>query len=74
MDEMIDILNGFMEPDNGDDDVDEGATRSGQYFDDLFTKIVLALYPRCIKFSSLYLLVKLMYLKVSNKWTNKSFD
>ena len=28
----------------------------------------------CIKFSSLNFLVKLMHLKVSNKWTNKSFD
>ena len=45
-----------------------------QYFDDLFTEIESELYLGCIKFSSLNLLVKLMHLKVSNKWTNKSFD
>ena len=43
MDEMKDILNDFMEPDdgghwgNGGDRVDEGAMGSNQYFDDLFT-------------------------------------
>ena len=67
---MRDILNDFMEPDdegNRDDGVDEEAMRSNQYFDDLFTKIESKLYPRCTKFSSLNFLVKLMYLKVSNK-------
>ena len=74
MDEMIDVLNDFMEPDNGDDDVNEGAMGSAQYFDNLFTKIELELNLGCIKFSYLNFWVKLMYLKVSNKWTNKSFD
>ena len=71
---MIDVLNDFMEPNNRDDDVDEEATGSNQYFDDLFTKIESELYPRCIKFSSLNFLVKLMHLKVSNKQTNNSSD
>ena len=71
---MIDILNDFMELDNRDDDVDDGAMGSTQYFDDLFTKIESNLYPRCIKFSSLNFLKKLIRLKVSNNRTNKSFD
>ena len=32
------------------------------------------MYPGCTKFSSLKFLVKLIHLKVSNKWTNKSFN
>ena len=74
VDEMIDVLNDFLEPDNETDEVDEKATASAQYFDDLFTEIETELYPECTKFSSLNFLVKLMHLKVSNKWTNKSFD
>ena len=40
VDKMGDILNNFMEPDDGgnrSDCVDEWAMRSNQYFDDLFT-------------------------------------
>ena len=74
MDGMIDVSNNFMEPDNRGDDVDKGATGSAQYFDDLFTDIESKLYLGYIKFSFLNFLVKLMHLKVSNKWTNKSFD
>ena len=77
MDEMRDILNDFMESDdggNGGDDVDERAMGANQYFDDLFTEIESELYPRCTKFSSLNFLMKLIHLKVSNKGTNKSFD
>ena len=73
---MKDILNDFMEPDDGGnrgDSVDEGAMGSNQCFHDLFTKIESECYPRCTKFSSLNFLMKLMHLKVSNKWTNKSF-
>ena len=32
------------------------------------------LYPGVFSFSSLNFLVKLMHLKVMNKWTNKLFD
>ena len=74
MDEIINILNNFTEPDDGDDNVDERVTRSAQYFDNLFIEVESELYPRCIKFTFLNFLVKLMHLKVSNKWTNKSFD
>ena len=70
MDEIRDILNDFMEPDdrgNKSDGFDEGAMGSNQYFDDFFTKIEFKLYPGCTKFSSLNFFVKLMHLKVSNK-------
>ena len=75
--DMKDILNDFMESDdggNGGDGVDERATGSNQYFNDLFTETKTELYPGCTKFSSLNFLVKLMHLKVTNKWINKSFD
>ena len=67
VDEMIDVLNDFLELKNGVDDVDEGATGSAQYFDHSFIEIEMELYPRCSKFYSLNFLVKLMHLKVSNK-------
>ncbi|KAL5578158.1 hypothetical protein UlMin_019857 [Ulmus minor] len=41
---------------------------------DLLTEVEQELYPGCKKFSSLTFLVKLMHIKVLNKWTNKSFD
>ena len=72
MNDIRDVLNDFMELDNGGNGVDEGTMRSNQYFDDLFTEIESELYPGCIKFSSLNFLVKLIYLKVSNNWTIKS--
>ena len=34
----------------------------------------IELYPRYEKFSTLTFLVKLMHIKVLNRWTNKSFD
>ena len=43
-------------------------------FDDLFKEMEIELYPGCQKFSALNFLVKLMHLKVLNKWSNKSFD
>ena len=48
MEEMIDILNDFMEPANVVSDVDNGAMRLAQYFDNLFTEIESELYPCCI--------------------------
>ena len=53
VDKIRDILNDFIEPDDGGnggiegDGVDEGATGSNQYFVDLFTEIETELYPRC---------------------------
>ena len=43
-------------------------------YDDLFTALNLELYPGVSSFSLLNFLVKLMHLKVMNKWTNKLFD
>ena len=40
----------------------------------LFTSLNSELYPKVFLYSSLNFLVKLMHLKVMNKWTNKSFD
>ena len=74
VDKIIDVLNDFIEPDNWGDDVDKGVIGLVQYLDCLFTEIESELYPGCIKLSSLNFLVKLMHLKVSNKWTDKSFD
>lgn len=43
-------------------------------FDQMFDDLKKSLYPDCEKFSALTFLVKLMHVKVMNKWSNKSFD
>ena len=60
----------------GDDEEGEpsGCQTSGEQYDDLFDSLKSELYPGVSSFSSLNFLVKLMHLKVMNKWTNKSFD
>ena len=47
---------------------------SAHYYDELFSEVEAELYIGCLIFPSLYFLVKLIYLKVLYKWTNKSFD
>lgn len=47
---------------------------SSEQYDDLFEALKSELYPGVSSFSSLNFLVKLMHLKVMNKWTNKSFN
>ena len=46
----------------------------GQKIDKLFNELEIKLYPGCKKFSTLTFLVKLMHIKVFNRWMNKSFD
>lgn len=43
-------------------------------FDGLFDEIKKELYLGCQSFSALNFVVKLMHLKVLNKWSNKSSD
>ncbi|KAG6497412.1 hypothetical protein ZIOFF_045311 [Zingiber officinale] len=43
-------------------------------FDNMLKEIEKELYPGCVNFSTLNFLVKLMHVKVLNKWSNKSFD
>lgn len=83
-DEMVDVLQDIAGPsvvDTGvsnDDDIsmmpEHRRTEEGQKLDELFKEVDNELYPGCKKFSSLNFLVKLMHIKVLNRWTNKSFD
>ncbi|KAL5581895.1 hypothetical protein UlMin_014337 [Ulmus minor] len=71
-DEMFEVLDDII---SNDAEVDQlGAQSSNVQYDDLFTALNLELYLGVSSFSSLNFLVKLMHLKVMNKWTNKSFD
>ncbi|XXG58741.1 hypothetical protein AAC387_Pa04g0977 [Persea americana] len=45
-----------------------------QPFDAMLNDLHLPLYPGCKKFSKLEFLVKLMHVKIINRWSNKSFD
>ncbi|XP_031105391.1 uncharacterized protein LOC116010220 [Ipomoea triloba] len=51
-------------------------THSGEidHFENMLREAKQELYPGCTKFSKLSLTVKLLHLKVYNKWSNKSFD
>ena len=72
MDEMFDVLDDII---NNDVEVDQAtAETSNIQYDDLFKALNYELYPGVSSFSSLNFLVKLMHLKVLNKWINKSFD
>ncbi|KAL5569490.1 hypothetical protein UlMin_026065 [Ulmus minor] len=71
-DEMFDVLDDIISEDADDDAV--GGPSSNEQYDDLFAALRSELYPDVSSFSSLNFLVKLMHLKVLNKWTNKSFD
>ncbi|KAL5562930.1 hypothetical protein UlMin_032677 [Ulmus minor] len=71
-DEMFEVLEDII---SNDAEVNQlGSQSSNVQYDDLFTALNSELYPGVSSFSSLNLLVKLMHLKVMNKWTNKSFD
>ena len=79
-DEMIDIINDVIgEQDTNEEGVNEGISDGGgnsaeNQFDDLFQEVEAELYPGCTWLSSLNFLVKMMHMKVMNKWTNSSFD
>ena len=70
-DEMFDVLGDII-----NDDVEGlvGGQSSNEQYDDLFTSLRSELYLSVSSFSSLNFLVKLMHLKVLNKWTNNLFD
>ncbi|KAL5548417.1 hypothetical protein UlMin_003648 [Ulmus minor] len=70
--EMFEVLEDII---SNNAEVDQlGSQSSNVQYDDLFTALNSELYPGVSSFSSLNFLVKLMHLKVMNKWTNKSFD
>ena len=69
---MFDVLDDII---SNDAEVDQlGSQSSNVQYDDLFTALNSELYPGVFSFSSLNFLVKLIHLKVMNKWTNKLFD
>lgn len=49
-------------------------TGSENSFGDLLKEAERELYPNCTKFSTLSFLIKLLHIKVINRWSNKSFD
>ena len=71
-DEMFDVLGDIISDDAEGDLI--GGQSSNEQYNDLFTALRSELYPDVSSFSSLNFLVKLMHLKVLNKWTNNSFD
>ena len=77
-DDIIAALNDMHAPINKEADSNEYTShemgRNEKNIDNLFGEGHKALYPGCTKFSTLTFLVKLMHIKVLNRWSNKSFD
>ena len=82
-DEIVNVLQDIIEPSvvdigvSNDDDISmmpKYRTDEGQKLDKFFKKVENELYPRCKKISTLTFLVKLIHIKVLNRWKNKSFD
>ena len=71
IDEMFNVLDDIIS-DDAEVDLLIAETSKVQY-DELFEALNSKLYPRVSSFSSLNF-VKLMHLKVLNKWTSNSFD
>ncbi|XP_073064444.1 uncharacterized protein [Primulina eburnea] len=75
-DEMIDVLadlTGPVEIGESSEPIRHQGLQTDN-FDDMLKGIEKELYPGCVNFSALNFLVKLMHVKVLNKWSNKSFD
>ena len=77
-DDIIAALNDMHAPIKKEADSNEYTShemgRNEKNIDNLFGEAHKALYPGCTKFSTLTFLVKLMHIKVLNRWSNKSFD
>ncbi|XP_062089141.1 uncharacterized protein LOC133795700 [Humulus lupulus] len=74
-DEMVDILadiSGHVEIGESSEPIQEGNDQN-KNLDEIFKKMEKELYPGCESFSALNFLVKLMHVKVLNKWSEKSF-
>ncbi|XP_042404102.1 uncharacterized protein LOC121993927 [Zingiber officinale] len=75
-DEMRDVLNdltGLVEIGESSEPTQQRDFQT-ENFNDMLREIEKELYPGCVNFSALNFLVKLMHVKVLNKWSNKSFD
>ena len=72
--EMLDGYENYIGNDLGNIEDDVIRTTHKKSFDELLKEAQQELYSGCSKFSKLSFTVKLLHLKVYNKWSNKSFD
>ncbi|CAL5346170.1 unnamed protein product [Camellia sinensis] len=71
---MNDNENEGDEEDDDDDVANNVEEENVRNFDKLLNNAQRELYPGCRKFSVLSFVVKMLYVKVLNKWSNKSFN
>ncbi|KAH7866153.1 hypothetical protein Vadar_016347 [Vaccinium darrowii] len=64
---------GIMNDDELDESPDNAETENVRKFEKLMKDAHRELYPGC-KFTLLSFVIKLLHVKVLNKWSNKSFD
>ena len=72
LNEVVDALNDACGHIDNDINLEESTTHGK--FDYLLGEANKELYPGCKKFSALTFLVKLMHIKVLNRWSDKSFN
>ncbi|RVX01357.1 hypothetical protein CK203_031234 [Vitis vinifera] len=72
LNEVVDALNDACGHIDNDINIEESTTHGK--FDYLLGEANKELYPGCKKFSALTFLVKLMHIKILNRWSDKSFD
>ncbi|CAN1121606.1 hypothetical protein LINPERHAP2_LOCUS866 [Linum perenne] len=74
-DQLFDLLDEHQTFIHSEENYEGDSTNKGyEEYLQLLEKAHRELYPSCTKYSQLSFIVKLLHLKVYNKWSNKSFD
>ena len=71
---LEEVCRGFAMDDEGDELPATFESVDGRNFDKLFEDAQRKLYPECTRFTVLPFIIKMLHIKVYNKWSNKSFD
>ncbi|XP_028085569.1 uncharacterized protein LOC114286586 [Camellia sinensis] len=71
---LEEVCRGFAMDDEGDELPTTFESVDGRNFDKLFEDAQRKLYPKCTRFTVLSFIIKMLHIKVYNKWSNKSFD
>ncbi|CAL5405705.1 unnamed protein product [Camellia sinensis] len=71
---LEEVCRGFAMDDERDELPATFESVDGRNFDKLFEDAQRKLYPECTRFTVLSFIIKMLHIKVYNKWSNKSFD
>ncbi|XP_028085670.1 uncharacterized protein LOC114286676 [Camellia sinensis] len=71
---LEEVFKGFAMDDEGNELPASFESVDGRNFDKLFEDGQHKLYPDCTRFTVLPFVIKMLHIKVYNKWSNNSFD